>query len=113
MKVSFKNQLDKQIQLSAGDTEYNLVSEQEVEIMLKDGDCMYIDPLNHGNVATEISAENMWSLLANMVDDTVKHYNMKIDEVMGNMELSEFMDYVGSIHKDQKIQLTITKPKKK
>ena len=56
MKVLFKNQLNTNIQLSAGMTEYNLNPEQEVELNLQDGDCMYIDQLSMGNADDSLLA---------------------------------------------------------
>ena len=47
IKVFFKNELDSSIRLSAGESEYDLLPNQEVEIALKDGDYLYIDNLNY------------------------------------------------------------------
>ena len=48
MKISFKNQLQESVQLSAGESEYDLRPEQEVEINLQDGDCLYLDNIDYG-----------------------------------------------------------------
>ena len=45
MKVTFKNQLGRQILLFAGDDEYVLEPNQEVVLNLQDDDCLYVDSL--------------------------------------------------------------------
>ena len=112
MSIFLKNQLDKSIQVGVGLLTYNLKPEQEVAINPQHGDYMYIDPLNQGNVATEITAGNLWSLLVTLTDGACRHLGMDIDEAMSDMTFSEFLDYMGSINKDKIIQLTVTKPKK-
>ena len=47
IKVFFKNELDSSVRLSAGESEHDLLPNQEVEVALKDGDCLYVDNLNY------------------------------------------------------------------
>jgi len=45
MKVFIINQLNQPVQLSVGKDDYILNPDQETEINLKEGDCLYLDPL--------------------------------------------------------------------
>jgi len=58
VKVTFKNQLDTYMQLSAGAVEHNLNPDQEVVLDLQEGDCLYVDHLSQVKVEEEISAND-------------------------------------------------------
>ena len=65
------------------------------------------------NVKAEISAGDLWSLLVVMSDGACSYFGKDIDELMSDLTLSDFMDYVSSLPSKQVIQLRVTKPKKK
>jgi len=81
IKVSFKNQLNKKIQLSAGQSEHTIAPDQGVEVYIQEGDCLYIDHMN------------VTAMAASLEHILTSEYNEEFDRLRKNRMVMSFYKY--------------------